>query len=102
VAYPDDRIDWVIVGGESGAKARPFDLAWARDILAQCRQSDVPCFIKQMGSNAVDPWADTGALISNREPAVPDFNDRKGGDMAEWPSELRVREYPKEVVHAHS
>jgi protein gp37 len=42
-------IDWVIVGGESGPKARPMDPAWAIDIRNQCRLASVPFFFKQWG-----------------------------------------------------
>jgi protein gp37 len=42
-------IDWVIVGGESGSKARPMDPAWARDLRDQCRTAKVPFFFKQWG-----------------------------------------------------
>ena len=38
---------WVIIGGESGPKARPFDLAWARSIRDQCKAAGVPFFMKQ-------------------------------------------------------
>ena len=40
-------IDWVICGGESGPKARPFDLAWARSLRDQCVEAGVPFFFKQ-------------------------------------------------------
>ncbi len=43
------EIDWVIVGGESGAAGRPMDPAWARDLRDQCRRSRVPFFFKQWG-----------------------------------------------------
>lgn len=43
------RIDWVIVGGESGPGYRPLDLAWARDLRDQCVQAGVPYFFKQIG-----------------------------------------------------
>ncbi len=43
------EIDWVIVGGESGPKARPMDPAWVSDIRDQCRRADVPFFFKQWG-----------------------------------------------------
>ena len=42
-------IDWVIVGGESGAGARPLEARWVRDIRAQCRVARVPFFFKQWG-----------------------------------------------------
>jgi protein gp37 len=42
-------IDWVIVGGESGPRARPIDPLWATDLRDQCRQAKVPFFFKQWG-----------------------------------------------------
>lgn len=44
-----NRIDWVIVGGESGRKSRPMKEEWALDILDQCKASDVKFFFKQWG-----------------------------------------------------
>lgn len=42
-------IDWVIVGGESGPKARPMDPAWVIDLRDQCACAGVPFFFKQWG-----------------------------------------------------
>lgn len=42
-------IDWVIVGGESGPKARPMNPTWVMNIKDQCREYDVPFFFKQWG-----------------------------------------------------
>jgi len=42
-------IHWVIVGGESGAGARPLRKSWVKEIRDQCRQSGVPFFFKQWG-----------------------------------------------------
>lgn len=42
-------IDWVIVGGESGPRARPMDPAWVTDIRDQCLRAAVPFFFKQWG-----------------------------------------------------
>lgn len=42
-------IDWVIVGGESGPKARPMNPAWAREIRDQCNRAGVAFFLKQLG-----------------------------------------------------
>lgn len=80
-------IDWVIVGGESGPSARSMDLAWARALVAQCQEARVPVFVKQLGARPV-LWADDGA---GRNYALA---DRKGGDPAEWPEDLRIREFP--------
>jgi protein gp37 len=56
VMYPDGpdfengpRIDWVIVGGESGPGARPMHPDWARSLRDQCNDSGVPYFHKQNG-----------------------------------------------------
>lgn len=73
------RLDWVIVGGESGHGARPLDPAWTQTVVDQCRESGVAAFVKQLGS----VWArENGA-------------DRKGGDPQYWPAGLRVRKYPQ-------
>jgi protein gp37 len=42
-------IDWVIVGGESGPRARPMDAAWVRDVRDQCVRAGVSFFFKQWG-----------------------------------------------------
>jgi protein gp37 len=92
-------VDWVIVGGESGPGARPFDLAWARAIVDECRRAAVPVFVKQIGAAASDPvngiagarlkvHPDAAELVSLR------LKDPKGGDWSEWPEDLRVREWP--------
>lgn len=46
---PCPRIDWVIVGGESGPKARPMHPDWARSLRDQCQAASVPFFFKQWG-----------------------------------------------------
>jgi protein gp37 len=43
------RIDWVIVGGESGPGARPMDPAWVLDVRDQCQRAHIPFFFKQWG-----------------------------------------------------
>lgn len=49
-----DGIDWVIVGGESGAGARPMKAAWATSIREQCSAAGVHFFFKQWGAYDVD------------------------------------------------
>ena len=83
-------ISWVIVGGESGPSARPFNLEWARSIIAECRAAGVACFVKQVGSRPTGYWTNTLGPGFNRHA----LRDRKGGNPAEWPPDLRVREYP--------
>lgn len=78
-------IDWVIVGGESGPGARPCNIEWIRHIVRQCKAAGVPCFVKQLGSRPT--WR-------NNEDCVLTLKHPKGGDMSEWPEDLRVREMP--------
>ena len=72
-------LGWVIVGGESGSRARPCDPAWLRNVVRQCAGAAVPCFVKQVGTRPV------GIRVT----------DPKGGDPTEWPEDLRVREWPE-------
>lgn len=44
-----DVLDWVILGGETGAKARPMHSSWVESIQKQCEQSNTPFFFKQWG-----------------------------------------------------
>ena len=59
-----DGIDWVIVGGESGANHRPFDAAWAKSIVSLCKESNTPIWFKQYGGNTRDKG---GCLIDGIE-----------------------------------
>jgi protein gp37 len=96
----NERVDWVIVGGESGPgsgdhRARPFDVAWAHSVVAQCRAADVPVFVKQLGDNAVDEEGPGGANDPECHPlGRVILRHRAGSDPDEWPQALRVREFP--------
>lgn len=48
---PLDGIDWVIVGGESGPRARPIESEWVRNIRNQCNCEGVAFFFKQWGGH---------------------------------------------------
>lgn len=48
------NIDWVIVGGESGPKARPMDKEWVINIKKQCEENDIAFFFKQWGTWGAD------------------------------------------------
>jgi protein gp37 len=58
------NIHWVIVGGESGNKARPLDMGWVRDIRDQCLDVEVPFFFKQVGGRTSKI---NGRLLDDRE-----------------------------------
>ena len=90
----NNSLDWVIVGGESGAGARPLDLAWARSIVQQCQAAGVPVFVKQLGARAeTDSMADLNGHLA-RGPRWLVLKG-KGGDPSEWPEDLRVRQFPE-------
>ena len=60
---PLDGIHWVIVGGESGPKARPMEKTWVRSIKKQCRAVDAAFFFKQWGGVQKHRH---GRLLNNR------------------------------------
>lgn len=94
-------LDWVIVGGESGPKARPTKLEHIRWIVQQCQEAEVPVFVKQLGSEPhverdLSGWpAPTLFKESPDGGYIANLKDHKGGEPAEWPSDLRVREWPR-------
>lgn len=90
----DERLDQIIVGGESGPGARPFDVQWARNTVQQCASAGVACFVKQLGAKPTE-----GGKWPDGSPSTYSFHleDRKGGDMSEWPEDIRVREFPAGV-----
>lgn len=100
----EDHISWVIVGGESGPGARPCDVGWIRSIVAQCKAAGTKVFVKQLGARPYVRWLETEAhpVYDEGDPGFHEIEnleawrlrDRKGGDMAEWPVDLRVREWP--------
>lgn len=55
------KLDWVIVGGESGHHARPMHPDWVRSVRDQCAKANTPFFFKQWGE-----WAPTHELLCNR------------------------------------
>lgn len=91
-----ESISWCIAGGESGPGARPMDLAWMRSIMEQCAAAAVPYFAKQLGAKPFNS-ARWGIMPDGSPPAESriSLKDRKGGDPAEWPEDLRVRQMPE-------
>ena len=82
------RLNWVIIGGESaqGSPARPFNIQWAASTIEQCRAAGVAVFVKQLGSNV---YAD-----GEQSRLYPPLQDRAGADPSEWPTGLRIQEFP--------
>jgi protein gp37 len=79
-------LDWVIIGGESGALSRVdrMDPQWALSLIEQCRHAGVPVFFKQTGSILAHELGLSG----------------KGEDINELPAEFRTRAFPPLVVAA--
>lgn len=116
------RLDWIIVGGESGKNARPFDEGWARSTVDQCQEHRVACFVKQLGASPFtrigERTAESVGLHTDKfatrafEHGITkrDFvydgqraylcprvhtKHKAGADPAEWTPDLRVQEFPR-------
>jgi protein gp37 len=68
-----DKLDWVVVGGESGPDARPMHGQWAIDIQEQCSAAGVPFFFKQWGEwvprgQAAERGLDSSSEIELHDP----------------------------------
>lgn len=72
-------IDWVIVGGESGVRARPMKEEWALNVKKQCEEQEVAFFFKQWGT-----WGADGVKRSKKS------NGRilEGKEWNEYPEEV--------------
>ena len=92
---PDDapclrRPDWVIVGGESGPRARPMHPDWARSLRDQCEAAGVPFLFKQWGEwmptiregDTVKLVFEKGAPHGPDQPAFHDWPDGQGAARA--------------------
>ena len=67
-------VSWAILGGESGPHHRPMQIEWARNIVRQAKDQGVAVWMKQLGGI------------------------RPGGELEDFPEDLRIREFPKETV----
>jgi len=65
-------IDQIIIGAETGPRRRPCNVEWVRDLVQQCDAAGVRVFVKAL-----------------------DLDGRVSKNMAEWPADLRRREYPR-------
>lgn len=84
-------VDWCILGGESGPNARSCNVDWIRDIVKQCKDAGVACFVKQLGANAV--WTESSPGMRATFALSPRLKDPHGGDPSEWPEQF-PREFP--------
>lgn len=72
-------IDWVVVGGQSGAGAPECKVEWIQSVICSCEIHNKPIFVKQLGSY-------TAKALH--------LQHRSGADSSEWPPELRRQEFP--------
>ena len=95
------RIDWCIIGAESGKDARTFCVRWAASLMRQCFAAGVCRFLKQLGARPVvtdlTGWRCAAEVAPDLSGYALKLRDRHGGDPDEWPHELRVREFPDEL-----
>jgi protein gp37 len=96
MCYPDGRDypkpDWMILGGESGHKARSFQLdTMALPLIEECRRLGVKTYFKQLGDNfsarGEGPFAGQLVQITG-----------KGDKPEQWPAALRVQDFPGVVL----
>lgn len=73
--YGAPRLDWIIMGGESGANARPMHPDWARSVRDQCAAAGVPFFFKQWGEWLPDHQHYDATLYANASHGHK-FNDQ--------------------------
>jgi protein gp37 len=77
------KIDWAIIGGESGNengkyRYRPCEIEWMQSLVRDLTPTTA-IFVKQMGTHIAKQLK---------------MKDRHGGDIAEFPEDLRIREFP--------
>jgi protein gp37 len=78
---------WLIIGGESGNNTgkyrfRECELQWVENLINQGKSLGLDVFVKQLGTHL-------GQIMK--------MKDRYGGNINEWPLELRVRQFPEDV-----
>lgn len=80
-----ERLQWVKIGGESGANARPCNIDWVKKLVRQCRKAEVPVFVKQLGTKPIH----NGKRLR--------LKNWHGSELSEWPKgtqRIKVRQMP--------
>lgn len=89
IMIEDSRgMDWIIIGGESGNeegkwKYRPCEIEWIEKLINDGHAWGVDVFVKQLGTHIAKQL---------------NLKDRHGGNIEEWPEQLRVREMPSRPI----
>jgi len=109
-----ERIHGVIVGGETGAGARPCEVSWVRHIVGQCDEAELNAYVKQLGRVVID--RNDAGFMGESETDWPDdtrhhdwtpfrahyqgapvrivLHNKAGADPEEWPRDLRRQDVP--------
>lgn len=111
-----EYINWVVVGGESGPRARPLPIEWVEAIAQQCQTAGVPVFLKQLGSFCVtstpEKFPKTELVVGGvysywcfweadrmgfklEGMSRVKLHHRAGGNIEEFPAHLQIREFPQ-------
>lgn len=72
----EEYLHWIVVGGESGPKARPMHPAWARSLQVQCETAGVPFFFKQWGRWIVPQQGELTLNEVRRSQYFPELDKR--------------------------
>lgn len=104
VEIPDTflrKLDWVIVGCESGADRRPCRMEWVESVVDQCKAAGVPVFVKQLAveqcqsCNSTYPEGTFAEHETCSECGHGRYRTLISKDPSEWPEHLRVRQWPE-------
>ena len=88
---PGPLIDWVIVGGESGANARPMHPDWVKSLVEHCRETATPIWFKQWGEwfpiramKSGDEYGDNEAVLNGDGQNVTGYEALVDEDFVSW------------------
>lgn len=89
----NEKPDWIIVGGESGSKARECNIEHIRSVVDQCREYKIPVWVKQLGSN---PVYDREGIYKGVKIMIN--HKSKNEDIEKFPPDLRIRQLPGDLL----
>ncbi len=85
------KLDWVIVGGESGPGARECRPAWVRSIVQQCDKAAVAAFVKQLGAE----------VITRNDDGFEGPTGCEGELGKEWPEHIAIEDRVEDNPHGY-
>jgi len=88
------RVEWVVIAGGKN----PLDVAWVRSIVEQCKAAGVSVLVKRLGKqpcNGVFKQNPVRGTIDAPSKPLNRFRSRDGSDPSEWPSDIRIQQWPE-------